>query len=95
MSLQPFCPWAILLMGQRSGRQEISKKPEVALSETMEAEIEIQSTKEETQEVKAKTQKLTSVFGVADLKNGNNVLPILHCHIFYFSCSLLCSLSIA
>uniref|UniRef100_A0A8C3P155 USP domain-containing protein n=1 Tax=Cyanoderma ruficeps TaxID=181631 RepID=A0A8C3P155_9PASS len=57
-------------MGQRSGRQEISKKPEVALSETMEAKIEVQSHKEETQELKTKNQKLTSVFGVADLKNA-------------------------
>ncbi|XP_005040420.1 PREDICTED: ubl carboxyl-terminal hydrolase 18 [Ficedula albicollis] len=56
-------------MGQRSGRQERSKKPEVALSETMEAEIEVQNNKEEIEEVKAKNQKLASVFGVADLKN--------------------------
>ncbi|XP_058708839.1 ubl carboxyl-terminal hydrolase 18 isoform X3 [Poecile atricapillus] len=56
-------------MGQRSGRQERSRKPEVALSKTMEAEIEIQNNKEETEELKAKNQKLTSVFGVADLKN--------------------------
>ncbi|XP_039919371.1 ubl carboxyl-terminal hydrolase 18 isoform X3 [Hirundo rustica] len=56
-------------MGQRSGRQENSKKPEVALNETMEAEIEVQNNKEETEEMKAKNQKLASVFGVADLKN--------------------------
>ncbi|RMC02711.1 hypothetical protein DUI87_19900 [Hirundo rustica rustica] len=56
-------------MGQRSGRQENSKKPEVALNETMEAEIEVQNNKEETEETKAKNQKLASVFGVADLKN--------------------------
>ncbi|XP_005530635.1 PREDICTED: ubl carboxyl-terminal hydrolase 18 [Pseudopodoces humilis] len=56
-------------MGQRSGRQERSRKPEVALSKTMEAEIEIQNNREETEELKAKNQKLTSVFGVADLKN--------------------------
>lgn len=81
-------------MGQTSGRQERNKKPEVAPSEIMEAEIEVQNTKEETKDVKAKNQKLTSVFGLADLKNGNNVLPILHCHIFYFLCLLFCSLSI-
>ncbi|XP_032912702.1 ubl carboxyl-terminal hydrolase 18 [Catharus ustulatus] len=56
-------------MGQVSGRQERSKKPEVALSETMEAEIEVQNNKKEIEEVKAKNPKLTSVFGVADLKN--------------------------
>lgn len=56
-------------MGQRSGREEGSKKPEVALSETMEAEIEVQNNKEEIEEVKAKNQKLRSVFGMADLKN--------------------------
>ncbi|OWK59567.1 Ubl carboxyl-terminal hydrolase 18 [Lonchura striata] len=56
-------------MGQTSGRQETNKKPEVAPSEIMEAEIEIQNNKEETKEVKAKNQKLTSVFGLADLKN--------------------------
>ncbi|KAF4792301.1 Ubl carboxyl-terminal hydrolase 18 [Turdus rufiventris] len=56
-------------MGQVSGRQERSKKPEVALSETMEAEIEVQNNEEEIEEVKAKSLKLTSVFGVADLKN--------------------------
>lgn len=81
-------------MGQTSGHQERSKKPEVAPSEVMEAEIEVQNNKEETKEVKAKNQKLISVFGLADLKNGNNVLPILHCHIFYFSCLLLPSLPI-
>nr|XP_002192297.6 ubl carboxyl-terminal hydrolase 18 [Taeniopygia guttata]XP_030119469.3 ubl carboxyl-terminal hydrolase 18 [Taeniopygia guttata]XP_030119470.3 ubl carboxyl-terminal hydrolase 18 [Taeniopygia guttata]XP_030119471.3 ubl carboxyl-terminal hydrolase 18 [Taeniopygia guttata]XP_032602281.2 ubl carboxyl-terminal hydrolase 18 [Taeniopygia guttata]XP_041569641.1 ubl carboxyl-terminal hydrolase 18 [Taeniopygia guttata] len=56
-------------MGQTSGRQERNKKPEVAPSEIMEAEIEVQNTKEETKDVKAKNQKLTSVFGLADLKN--------------------------
>ncbi|XP_068047953.1 ubl carboxyl-terminal hydrolase 18 isoform X1 [Anomalospiza imberbis] len=56
-------------MGQTSGRQERSKKPEVAPSEIMEAEIEVQHNKEETEEVKAKNQKVTSVFGLADLKN--------------------------
>ncbi|XP_036256831.1 ubl carboxyl-terminal hydrolase 18 [Molothrus ater] len=56
-------------MGQTSGHQERSKKPEVAPSEVMEAEIEVQNKKEETKEVKAKNQKLTSVFGLADLKN--------------------------
>lgn len=76
-------------MGQVSGRQERSKKPEVALSETMEAEIEVQNNEEEIEEVKAKSPKLTSVFGVADLKNGNNILPILHCYIFCFLCLLV------
>lgn len=50
----------------------------------MEAETEVQNNKEETGEVKAKNQRLMSVFGVADLKNGNNVLPVLCSHIFYF-----------
>lgn len=71
-------------MGQRIGHQERSRKPELALSETMEAETEVQNNKEETEEVKAKNQRLMSVFGVADLKNGNNVLPVLCSHIFYF-----------
>lgn len=64
-------------MGQRIGRQERSKKPELALSETMEAlsrtmgtETEVQNNKEEIEEVKAKNQRLISVFGMADLKNG-------------------------
>lgn len=56
-------------MGQRSGRQERSKKAELALSETMEAKTEVQNNKEEAEEVKAKNQTLMSVFGVADLKN--------------------------
>ncbi|KAF2979710.1 hypothetical protein EK904_012734 [Melospiza melodia maxima] len=56
-------------MGQTSGHQERSKIPEVAPSEVMEAEIEVQNKKEETKEVKAKNQKLISVFGLADLKN--------------------------
>lgn len=56
-------------MGQRSGRQERSEKPELALSETMEAETVVQNNIEETEEVKAKNQRLESVFGVADLKN--------------------------
>ncbi|XP_057246010.1 ubl carboxyl-terminal hydrolase 18 isoform X2 [Malurus melanocephalus] len=56
-------------MGQRSGRQERSKKPQLALSETMEAETEVRNNKEEAEEVKAKNQRLASVFGVADLKN--------------------------
>lgn len=50
----------------------------------MEAETEVRNNKEETGEVKAKNQRLMSVFGVADLKNGNNVLPVLCSHIFYF-----------
>ncbi|KAM6424893.1 ubl carboxyl-terminal hydrolase 18 [Rhynochetos jubatus] len=57
-------------MGQRSGRQERSKKLELALSETMKAETEVQNNKEEAEEPKAKDQRPTSVFGVADLKNG-------------------------
>lgn len=66
-------------MGQRSGRQGRSKILELTLSETMKAEAEVHNNEEE-----AKDQRLTSVFGVADLKNGNNVLSILHSHIFYF-----------
>ncbi|XP_017679406.1 PREDICTED: ubl carboxyl-terminal hydrolase 18-like [Lepidothrix coronata] len=57
-------------MGQNSGHQERDKKPELALSETMEAEAEVQSNKDEAKELKAKERRLTSVFGVADLKNG-------------------------
>ncbi|KAM9292665.1 ubl carboxyl-terminal hydrolase 18 [Morus bassanus] len=57
-------------MGQRSGRQERSKKLELALSGTMKAEAEVQSDKKEAEEPKAKGQRLTPVFGVADLKNG-------------------------
>ncbi|XP_051640434.1 ubl carboxyl-terminal hydrolase 18 [Manacus candei] len=57
-------------MGQNSGHQERGKKPELALSETMEAEAEVQSNKDEAKELKAKERRLTSVFGVADLKNG-------------------------
>ncbi|XP_014792763.1 PREDICTED: ubl carboxyl-terminal hydrolase 18 [Calidris pugnax] len=57
-------------MGQRSGRQERSKKLELALSETMKAETEVQNNKDEVKEPKAKDWRLTSVFGVADLKNG-------------------------
>ncbi|XP_054669136.1 ubl carboxyl-terminal hydrolase 18 isoform X2 [Grus americana] len=57
-------------MGQRSGRQERSKKLERALSETVMAEANVQNSKEEAEEPKAKDQRLTSVFGVADLKNG-------------------------
>ncbi|XP_035759256.1 ubl carboxyl-terminal hydrolase 18 isoform X2 [Egretta garzetta] len=56
-------------MGQRSGRQERSKELELALSETM-AEAEVQNKEEEAEKPKAKDQRLTSVFGVADLKNG-------------------------
>lgn len=65
-------------MGQRSGRQETSKKLEMALRETMKAEAKVQNNEEEAEEMKAKVQRLTSVFGVADLKNGNNVLSIPH-----------------
>ncbi|KAM6137186.1 ubl carboxyl-terminal hydrolase 18 isoform 2-T2 [Pterocles gutturalis] len=56
-------------MGQRSGRQQRSKKLQLALSETMEAEANVQNNKEEAKELKAKDQRLISVFGVADLKN--------------------------
>ncbi|XP_056196906.1 ubl carboxyl-terminal hydrolase 18 isoform X2 [Falco biarmicus] len=59
-----------MLMGQRSGCQEKSKKLELALSETMKAEAKIQNNEEEAEELKAKDQRLASVFGVADLKNG-------------------------
>ncbi|XP_074441152.1 ubl carboxyl-terminal hydrolase 18 [Larus michahellis] len=57
-------------MGQKSGRQERSKKLELALSETMKAATEVQNNKDEAEGLKAKDQRLTSVFGVADLKNG-------------------------
>ncbi|KAM6303486.1 LOW QUALITY PROTEIN: ubl carboxyl-terminal hydrolase 18 [Podargus strigoides] len=56
-------------MEQGSGRER-SKKLEPALSETMKAEADVEHNKEETKEPKAKDQRLTSVFGVADLKNG-------------------------
>lgn len=71
-------------MGQTSGRQERSKKPEVAPREVMEAEIEIQNNKEESKEVKAKNQKLTSVFGLADLKNGNKCFAYSSLSYFLF-----------
>lgn len=48
----------------------------------MKAEEEVQNNEEEDEELKAKDQKLTSVFGVADLKNRNNFLSILLPHIF-------------
>lgn len=70
-------------MGQRSGREEGSKKLEVELSKAMQAE-EVQNNAEKDEETKAKIQKLTSVFGVADLKNGNNALSVLHFHGFCF-----------
>ncbi|XP_026723726.1 ubl carboxyl-terminal hydrolase 18 isoform X1 [Athene cunicularia] len=57
-------------MGQRSGHQKRSKKLELPLSKTMMTEAGIQSNKEEAKEPKAEEQRLTSVFGVADLKNG-------------------------
>ncbi|KAM6145669.1 ubl carboxyl-terminal hydrolase 18 [Phoenicopterus ruber ruber] len=57
-------------MGQRSGRQESSKKLELTLSATMKAEADVQNNKEEAEELKAKDRRLISVFGVADLKNG-------------------------
>ncbi|XP_005144464.2 ubl carboxyl-terminal hydrolase 18 [Melopsittacus undulatus] len=56
-------------MGQRSGRQGTSKKLEMALRETLKAEAKVQNNEEEAEELKAKVQRLTSVFGVADLKN--------------------------
>ncbi|XP_068257417.1 ubl carboxyl-terminal hydrolase 18 [Nyctibius grandis] len=56
-------------MGQTSGRQERSEKLEQALSETMKAEADVENTKEEAEELKARDRRLTSVFGVADLKN--------------------------
>ncbi|XP_074757406.1 ubl carboxyl-terminal hydrolase 18 isoform X2 [Athene noctua] len=56
-------------MGQRSGHQTRSKKLELALSKTMMTEEGVQNNKEEAKEPKAKEQRLTSVFGVADLKN--------------------------
>lgn len=57
-------------MGQRSGHQERSKNLELAASETMKAESKVQNNKDEAEEPKAKDQRLTLVFGVADLKNG-------------------------
>lgn len=81
--LQSFCLCTILFMGERSGRQERSKKPELVRSETMKAGADVQNGKEEAEEPKAKDQRLMSVFGVADLKNGNNVLLGLHsCFLF-------------
>uniref|UniRef100_A0A8B9GK00 USP domain-containing protein n=1 Tax=Amazona collaria TaxID=241587 RepID=A0A8B9GK00_9PSIT len=59
-----------LLMGQRGGRQETSKKLEMAQRETMKAEAKVQNNEEEAEKLKAKVQTLASVFGVADLKNG-------------------------
>ncbi|XP_009678104.2 ubl carboxyl-terminal hydrolase 18 isoform X1 [Struthio camelus] len=56
-------------MGQGSGRQERSKKLELATSETMKAEAHVQSDKEETEETKTRDQRLRLVVGMADLKN--------------------------
>nr|XP_013802894.1 PREDICTED: ubl carboxyl-terminal hydrolase 18 [Apteryx mantelli mantelli] len=56
-------------MGQGSGRQERSKKLELATTETMQAEADIQSDKEETKETKTRDERLRLVFGMADLKN--------------------------
>uniref|UniRef100_A0A8B9J3A6 USP domain-containing protein n=1 Tax=Amazona collaria TaxID=241587 RepID=A0A8B9J3A6_9PSIT len=56
-------------MGQRGGRQETSKKLEMAQRETMKAEAKVQNNEEEAEKLKAKVQTLASVFGVADLKN--------------------------
>lgn len=97
--LQSSCLCAILLMGQNSGHQERRKNLELAPSETMKAEAEVQNNKDEAEEPKAKDQRLALVFGVADLKNGNNVLSILHSPFFCFChqtrtsacCSILCS----
>ncbi|OXB61490.1 hypothetical protein ASZ78_005898, partial [Callipepla squamata] len=65
----------ILLMGQRGGHQESWKKLEISPSETMKAEEE--NSKEEDRELKSKDCKLLSVFGAADLRNGNHVLSFL------------------
>ncbi|KAJ7420215.1 ubiquitin specific peptidase 18 [Willisornis vidua] len=47
------------------------KKQETrAGTETMEAEAAVQSNKDEAKELKAKEQRMTLVFGTADLKNG-------------------------
>ncbi|XP_062426326.1 ubl carboxyl-terminal hydrolase 18 isoform X2 [Rhea pennata] len=56
-------------MGQGSGRQERSKKLELATSETMQAEADVQNDKEETRETKNRHEQLRLVFGMADLKN--------------------------
>ncbi|XP_071673955.1 ubl carboxyl-terminal hydrolase 18 isoform X3 [Patagioenas fasciata] len=56
-------------MGKRSGRQERSKKLELAQSETMKAGADVQNSSKEAEEPKAKDQRLMSLFGVADLKN--------------------------
>lgn len=69
-------------MEQRRGHQERSKEPELPVTETMKAEV--QNNEEEDDHPKAKEQKLKSVFGVADLKNRNNVLSILLSPIFCF-----------
>jgi len=71
-------------MGKRSGRQGRRKKLELALNEAMKAEADVQDNKKEAEEPQAKERRLPSVFGVADLKNGNNVLSVLHSRIFYF-----------
>lgn len=71
-------------MRKRSGRQERSKKLELAQSETMKAGTDVHNSKEEAEEPKAKDKRLMSLFGVADLKNGNNVLSGLQSHIFCF-----------
>ncbi|XP_010117904.1 PREDICTED: ubl carboxyl-terminal hydrolase 18-like, partial [Chlamydotis macqueenii] len=64
-----FCLCTTLLVGQRSGHQERSKKLELALSKTMKAEADVQNNEEEAKEMKTKVQRLTLLFGVADLKN--------------------------
>ncbi|XP_071623287.1 ubl carboxyl-terminal hydrolase 18 isoform X1 [Heliangelus exortis] len=57
-------------MGQRSGHQERSKKLEMTQSETMKTKAVVQNNEEASEELNSKKQRLTSVFGVADLKNG-------------------------
>ncbi|KAM9388113.1 ubl carboxyl-terminal hydrolase 18 [Phaethornis superciliosus] len=57
-------------MGQRSGHQERSKKLEMTQSETMKTKAVVQNNEEAPEELNPKNQRFTSVFGVADLKNG-------------------------
>ncbi|XP_051464387.1 ubl carboxyl-terminal hydrolase 18 [Apus apus] len=57
-------------MGQRNGCEERSKKLELAESEAVKAKMDVQDNKEEAEEQKAKNQRLKSILGVADLKNG-------------------------
>ncbi|PKK30197.1 ubiquitin specific peptidase 18 [Columba livia] len=64
-----FCLCTILFIRKRSGRQERSKKLELAQSETMKAGTDVHNSKEEAEEPKARDKRLMSLFGVADLKN--------------------------